>query len=205
MKFSKQVQTVYEVKAFNDKPIPLDGLTFDKWMKTFGVSLDSMKSQWGLEDEDLRHRYHIEEDEENFNEVTDEIEAAFKADIGHKFNQWIGKFKYFKYPLTLYRALGLKDVKELKWNKLGTDWSDEIKSAQVYNTYYAPWGHNTFVVRVEVKKSDVDWGPTIWNNLNESFGEAEQEINLRPGKKVKVTGIQHPNDKWEAVSKVGTI
>ena len=187
------------------KQVDPKGKTLEQWMKAVGISFNDMRGQWGLEEQDLMNRYGIEENEEDPDAVSDQIDRAFAADVSASYGNWTYKYSKLKFPLILYRAVCVKTLKDIKLNKLGTDWTDNLESASCYHGHLAKSGSTTFVIKALVKRTDIDWTGTVWNNLNEAFGEDEQEINLVPGKSVKVVEVQTKDDKWMPINKPGKI
>jgi hypothetical protein len=205
MKFFQAITSKYQIEARGLKNVDPAGKTLQQWMKATGVTFGDMKMQWGLDDYDIMRRHGIEENEEDPDETSDQIEKAFAADVYDKYEEWKYKYGKLKFPLTLYRAVCVKKLEDIKLNKLGTDWTDSLDSASCYHGHIAPPGSTTFVIKAIVKRTDVDWSGTVWNNLNESFGEDEQEINLVRGKTVQVVEIQTKDEKWIKVNKPGKV
>ena len=197
------------------KSLSLDQMTYENWLDNINQKHPVDLGDWeeyvsdydlGIdqgdfqddEEEDIEEE-DIEEGEEPQTAEDKYLEARREA-YGHyiksRFNDWVWKYKSWKYPLTLYRAVCLKSYDELKRDELGTDWSDDKDSAQCYHKHLAS-GEDYYIIVAEVGKDDIDWAVNMVNNLNPSFGEAEQEVNLLPGRKVKVVKVEGPDDTEE--------
>ena len=177
------------------------GKSLKDWMKAAKYSFNDMKNQWGIEDADIMQKHGIEE-----NDDTDEaIEKAFADDVEKEYKDWQHKYDRLKFPLTLYRAVCVPKLEDIKLDKLGTDWSDDIESADCYHRHHAKDNSSIFVVKALVKRTDIDWSATVWNNLNTSFGDKEQEINLIKGKSVQVVEILTQEDEWVKINKLGKV
>lgn len=85
-------------------------------------------------------------------------------------------------PMTVYRAMRLKDVEAIETDGFGTSWAWHESAAIAHCGY----GGVTYVFRGEVYKSEVDWDQTIMLALDPSL--EEDEIRLKDFGKVKITG-----------------
>ena len=207
---SKQlIQAIYKVLAKARNNVDPKGKTLEQWMKASGYSFLDMRIQWGIENEDIMREHSIDEtnedgDQRDEEEILEEIESSFAEDVRSRFDDWNYKYSKLAFPLTCYRAICVKEVKDIDFKKLGTDWTDNLESATCYQDFRALKGSREFVLKALIKRSDIDWQRSLWNNLNPNFGEVEQEINLEAGKRIKVTEVLYA-DTWSPLDKTGVV
>lgn len=192
------------------KNLSLDQMTYENWLKAVDTKHPADLGDWEeyVSDQDLGvNESDFEDDDEDLLDEGEEAQSAedkyleargeaYGGYIKNRFDDWVWKYKSWKFPLTLYRAVCLKDYSELKRDALGTDWSDEKASAQCYHSHLKS-GEALFTIVAEVGKDDIDWVVAMVNNLNPSFGEDEQEVNLLLGRKVKVVKVETPDGDEE--------
>lgn len=184
------------------KSLSLAQMTYENWLKAINQEHPVDLGDWqdSLSDSELNINQDDYESDEEYIEAADEAYAEY---IIARFNDWVWKYKSWKFPLTIYRTICLKTYDELKRDELGTDWSDEEDSAHCYNKHLAS-GDNYYTLEAKVGKADIDWVVMMANNLNPSFGDDEQEVNLLPGRKVKVVKVEGPDsDEKGFVGNVG--
>lgn len=186
------IKKVTAPKAANNKTktITLDQLTLEKWLKETKTKPTDWEKQWDLTDDqlDISEEKHTDEDG-NFNEkeYLKDYKSAVYTFISNKFDECLSKYKSFKYPLTLYRGIKVESWDDIDFKNIGECWTTDIDAADCYDEHEVKVEKSQlFILKTEVSKEDINWLGTITSNLNPSFGDDEQEVNLINGKKINI-------------------
>lgn len=194
----KKYKSIFEEDGRNIIPN-----TFDKWVKKEFKSLKGMIEDYGQMYFGEAYPWIEEEIDEDDYDTEEEYEEAleqaqlneFRQENENRFYNWINQYKSMKFPMTVYRVIGLKaknidDIANIdlnkKWKKgVGIYWTDGQGDLEAY------WseGGKDFTIRAIIKEKDVNWKDMLYNNMNPSLGEEESEIQLELNTKILLTGI----------------
>jgi hypothetical protein len=126
--------------------------------------------------------------------------------LSQRYQAILRQWQQFKFPLTVYRSLYLNDISELDISGLGTYWAFAEAGALAVQQnpnggdepyYENDKGKKVFILRAEVKRSDIDWADTLYANLMAGSGEVEQEITVYEGSSLRITGWKLRNGEWQ--------
>lgn len=109
-----------------------------------------------------------------------------------EFNHLSKKFNKLSSVITLYRAIGIKDIKRLNTKAIGRHWSLTENTAKCMEDIEDT--NKTFIFKAQVKKGYVEWNATFLHNLY--YGEDENEITLKSGSPLIIVGYRNPQGKW---------
>lgn len=208
------ITTLHQVVA--REKLTWSNLTFENWLKSVGFKdAEDLTGQWGYHEipdfeADFGHKvdpadFTDEDDDLDEFEYQQALENEFVKDAETRFDDWIHKLKRLKNPVVLYRAVCLDSLDDLDRDNIGVYWSDNYDSAQCYAAYNR--NQKYFTLKAEVPLQDIDISFTLWNNLNPTLGEDEQEINILPNTKIQVVDIETEGDDgkygWQDISFIG--
>jgi hypothetical protein len=160
------------------REIPND---FDDWVDYYG-GLEELFIVFGTRPEDL----YLEDYETSLAMAAEELEDRFNNLISQYFN--------LEYPIILYRAICTKTPKGIRRDDVGIYWSLDFEKADCY--WAPPPPHNKYVLECEVDENDIDWETTLLNNMRPITGEEEEEITLKEGAKIHITGFwENPDEE----------
>jgi hypothetical protein len=188
------------------KTLKWENISYENWLKTIDQHEQGYADLGDWEEyTDLPMDQDMDQSDYDDPEKQEERHEAYKRHIRKEFDSWHRKYKSWKYPLKLYRAVCLKSIEDLDRKNLGTDWTDEIDSAQCYGKYRQEKGDTFFVLVAEVGKDIIDWSSSFATNLNPSFGEDEQEVNLLYRKPVEIVDVLDVDEKSLGISFTGNV
>jgi hypothetical protein len=192
----KKSKTKIKTKT-KTKNITLDQLNLEKWLKETKTKPTDWEKSWDLSDDQLgiSEEEHTDEDGKfNEKEYLKDYEYAVHTFISNKFDECLDRYKSFKYPLTLYRGVKVESWDDIDFNNIGECWTTDINAADCYDDHKVKVKKSQiFVLKADVSKDDIDWLSTVSNNLNPSFGDDEQEVDLIKGRKIKVMSDDDEN------------
>jgi len=136
-----------------------------------------------------------------YNKIFKENKSFLPLDINDfleiydiEYKQLLKKFSVWKFPKKIYRAIAVKNIKDINWGNIGMYFTHEIKSAKPF------WKKNgqTFILVSLIQDKQIDWKKTMILNLL----VREQEIRLFKKEKIKIIGIINPeNNKLIKIEK----
>ena len=132
------------------------------------------------------------------NIMIDNYDKEDIKNIEDNYNDWKQRHESYMYPLTIYRAIILKDISDIDYNNIGTYWTPDIDYAKPYNV---SGGDNKYILIARVNKDDINWGETLMKNVS-SIGEDENEITLLKNKNILIQYIIDANNKKIKVNKM---
>lgn len=169
----------------NFKPIKsLSQLTVKNFLKAVGG--DEFSDVWmdDADPESLAREYpYIDKDDfKDEYDYEDALVAKYNSEMEDRFDDWLRKYKKFKFPLTVYRAISVPSIDKIDKKKLGPFWSDVRTSAYVYHDFNRSGkvnkGGEMYTLVGKANEKNIDWTFMMFNNMNRSFGDDEQEVNL---------------------------
>lgn len=139
-------------------------------------------------------------DEDSLDSENNNEEAIFQQylrrclqDLKDKAMTYSEKYNAIKNmpSVTIYRAIRIKGLEDIQWDKIGTHWSFDKKGAGVYG-YFPPGYHNKqetqdVVLTGVVEPKYIDWEYCFTSFMY--YGEDQWECALDDGAPVKVTHI----------------
>lgn len=178
--------------------------TFDQWLKKeFKGNIQGFACETGEMYIEERYPWIKDEYEDMEFETEEEREEAiekacydeFHTEQSNMYDNWIYKYKRMKFPMTVYRVIGLKaknidDIVNIElskqWKKgVGIYWTDGEGQLESYWTE----GGKDFTIRALVQEKDINWKGMLYNNMHPSIGESEAEIQVEEGTKIRLNGI----------------
>lgn len=134
------------------------------------------------------------------NQIEVEIHEEFYRSLKEKYQDWMDKYYSFEYPLRLYRCVTLhKNVESIQeFPNTGVYWTDREENAECHRGDFSK-SMIPYTLACEVTVDDIDWERTLWSNMHYSIGDLEQEITLKPNRRIHLVGIQGEGP-WEQVS-----
>lgn len=170
--------------------------TFDEWINHIGgVSgyADSLHI-------DIEEQFdYLRDDLENPGNPQQLIEAVEET-LREEYENWLDKYSSLQFPLTVFRCVTLNldpdQIEEIP--NVGVYWTDSESHAQCH------WGNfdkglAPHVLAAEINSDDIDWEKTIRQNMDIHVGRDEQELRLKPGRRIHLIGIR-AGGTWEKVS-----
>jgi len=201
-------------------------ISFENWMKSQKIKdAEDIASHYDVGDNDLVNTYHhklneyeledIVERMEDDDEIEDKISSVedldpfyhseykkllleeLEKDYRSRFSEFESKYRSFKDPVILYRAVCLGDINKLNKKQIGVFWTDDIDSADCYHDFNKQ-GKDYFVLKAEIPIDGLDWEQTIHMNLS-AYGESEQEITVKKNQNIKIIDVRDKKD-WLGIA-----
>lgn len=122
--------------------------------------------------------------------ITEDIAGVLEENFNF-FRDYVQKNTDANGMMNIFRAVNLKDISDLRINKLGRYWAYAENCAQVY--FGGPEQGDTYIIHGRVHVNDVDWRESIV--LNEVFGGAECEVRVVRNARVQLVGWNTPRDR----------
>lgn len=121
-------------------------------------------------------------------QLVDTYEGDISNEDKKSYDWWVHHHNIeTRFPLTLYRIIGVTGPAEIRWDKIGTFWSLSEAGAYRGAVGTGDFGNDAvlYCIKATVESpQDVDWYETLRANI--IFGEGESEITLRPGQSLRL-------------------
>jgi hypothetical protein len=117
-------------------------------------------------------------------------------ELGQMYNDILDRHMSWTYPLTIYRAMTLVDIKDMKTKGVGVCWTWDEDSAEAHYGKFAP-EYVKYTLKVQVQEGDINWEGTIRLNLDPDIGESEKEIRLKKGCHPLLLAWRRNEEEWQ--------
>jgi len=179
-----------EASMAKSKKASADDLgSFEEWLQLKG-GIEELAKQYQLEywHEQAREDALADDPDATEEDIHNLFIEYVSDDLARAYGDWMYKYHHLlKFPLPVFRAVTLEDVHSLQTEGIGVYWTDSPSHA------IAHWGQghgSTYIIEGEVEEDAVDWNEMIDANMDPSLGQDEQEIRLKKGAKIKLTGYR---------------
>lgn len=124
--------------------------------------------------------------------------AGEEEELRETYDSLVQDFTSWQYPITLYRAVVLNDISELRTEHVGSSWTWDEDMAVPYS---GPLHGTTFILKAVCPEPSIDWDTTLEMGLCGS----EMEIKVAYGKPLTLVGYRRETDsEWTPVNKTIT-
>jgi len=181
--------------------------TFGDWLKSMG-GINGVILEYAIDEDsytdDAERELSYDEDRDDYNDdewntmIEEFVEEVIPSEILDSWNDWKLQWDGYRFPLELYRAIdlpvkGMEDlkahselIKQFARRGIGIYWASDER----YSEPHGSEGGTTFIFRCEVSDSSIDVAGTIHANMSPDCGKDEQEVRLKEGISVNLTGIK---------------
>jgi hypothetical protein len=175
---------------------------FDKWVEANG-GIEGVMSMYDVDLDDTFNfmRDEFEDDEEGQQEYEKEALGRFKEEMEMAFDDWIASYAQ-DFPLELYRAICVNSIEDINFDAVGIYWTDVYESAECY---YGQGEGEQYTIKALAQDKNIDWDTTLNQNMHPRLGEDEREYTLKEGTKIKIIGVEDPDENFIEMERIATI
>jgi GNAT superfamily N-acetyltransferase len=142
------------------------------------------------------------EEEKEFDALPPEEQQAIRNENAYNelessYNDILDRHMFWAYPLTVYRAMTLTDIKDMRTKGVGVYWAWDEEAAQPHWGYGEGAGSVVYTLKAQVGERDIDWKGTIWANLDPNIGDEEKEIRLKEKCHPVLVAWRRGNEEWQ--------
>jgi hypothetical protein len=150
--------------------------------------------------QEFEYQYGYDEDDDSMN-WDDEFESWLESELIDRFSatiQYVSGVVGPDWHIPLWRAVTVKDLKDMNLANVGVFWAYSKDSAFPYFGKHA--SENTLIVHASADIRNVDWIATLGQNISQSFTD-ENEIRLDKNAPIRIHGILYKNQQGEREDK----
>lgn len=119
--------------------------------------------------------------------------SAYSQAVQDQANQWACAYSEFANEtyrlgrITAYRAIRVKSLDDIQWDRIGKAWSFSKEGAGVYGSAPDEKGMLDILIEAEVRPEDVDWKYGFTSFMY--YGPDQSEVSLLQHSPVLVTSV----------------